>query len=148
MIKKLSSKVSLASLKNEKCNRTGAKYILSDFVLLCLGGVHKLRLQEDGGRWSKKSTFLKLLYHRNCKQRGVVGQKRDKSCKRSLWTPPYQQPLTFGRKIIHWKTETLDTFQNLSFRLDIRNFNSSKISLGQTCKRRVYKRCVFEFWNS
>ena len=27
--------VRLASLKNEKCNRTGAKYILRDFVLLC-----------------------------------------------------------------------------------------------------------------
>ena len=25
-----------------------------------LGGVHKLRLEEEGGRWSKKSTFCKL----------------------------------------------------------------------------------------
>ena len=39
-------------------------------------GVHKLRLQEEGGRWSKKSTFCKLLYHRKCKQRGVGGQKK------------------------------------------------------------------------
>ena len=41
-----------------------------------LGAVHKLRLQEEGGRWSKKSTFCKLLYHRKCKRRGVGGQKK------------------------------------------------------------------------
>ena len=44
--------------------------------LLTLGGVHKLRLQEEGGRWSKKSTFCKHLYHRKCKRRGVGGQKK------------------------------------------------------------------------
>ena len=43
---------------------------------LTLGGVHKLRLQEKGGRWSKKSTFCKLLYHRKCKRRRVGGQKK------------------------------------------------------------------------
>ena len=42
---------------------------------------------RGGGRWSKKSTFCKHLYHRKSKPRGVGGQK-DKSCKRSLWTPP------------------------------------------------------------
>ena len=41
-----------------------------------VGAVHKLRLQEEGGRWSKKSTFCKLLYHRKCKRRGVGGQKK------------------------------------------------------------------------
>ena len=41
-----------------------------------LGGVHKLRLQEEGGRWSKKSIFCKPLYHRRCKRRGVGGQKK------------------------------------------------------------------------
>ena len=41
-----------------------------------LGGVHKLRLQEEGGRWSKKLTFCKPLYHRKCKRRGVGGQKK------------------------------------------------------------------------
>ena len=61
----------------------------------------------------------------------------------SLCYYSYQQPLTFGRKIIHWKTETLDTFQNLSFRLDIRNFNSLKIVLDQTCVRRIYIRSFF-----
>ena len=40
------------------------------------GGVHKLRLQEEGGRWSKKLSFCKLLYHRKCKRRGVGGQKK------------------------------------------------------------------------
>ena len=54
LIKKLSLKISLASLKNEKCNHTGALV--------------------------------------------------------------YQQPLTFGRKIIHWKA---NTFQNLGFRVGI-----------------------------
>ena len=44
--------------------------------LFFLGGVHKLCLQEEGGRWSKKLTFCKLLYHRKCKQRGVGGQKK------------------------------------------------------------------------
>ena len=43
---------------------------------LALGGVHKLRLQEEGGRWSKKSTFCKFLYHRKCKRRAVGGQKK------------------------------------------------------------------------
>ena len=40
-----------------------------------LGAVHKLRLQEKGGRWSKKLTYYKLLYHRKCKQRRAGGQK-------------------------------------------------------------------------
>ena len=43
---------------------------------IALGAVHKLRLQEEGSRWSKKLTFCKLLYHRKCKQRGVGGQKK------------------------------------------------------------------------
>ena len=41
-----------------------------------LGAVHKLRLQEEGGRWSKKLTFCNLLYQRKCKRRGVEGQKK------------------------------------------------------------------------
>ena len=41
----------------------------SNFIIF-KRGVHKLRLQEEGGRWSKKSTFCKLLYHRKCKRRG------------------------------------------------------------------------------
>ena len=41
-----------------------------------LGAIHKLRLQEEWGRWSKKLTFCKLLYHRKCKRRGVGGQKK------------------------------------------------------------------------
>ena len=31
-----------------------------DRSFLILGGVHKLRLQEEGGRWSKKSNFCKF----------------------------------------------------------------------------------------
>ena len=33
-------------------------------------------IQEEGGRWLKKFTFCKLLYHRKCKQRWVGGQKK------------------------------------------------------------------------
>ena len=40
-----------------------------------LGAVHKLRLQEEGGRLSKKSTFCQNLYHTKCQRRGVGGQK-------------------------------------------------------------------------
>ena len=47
-----------------------------------LGGVHKLRLQEEGVGAQKKM-FCRLLHHRKCKQRGVGGQK-EKSYKRSL----------------------------------------------------------------
>ena len=61
--------------------------VFFQFIDSALGGVHKLRWQEEGGRWSKKLTFCKLLYHRKCKRRGVGG-KKVKSCKRSLWTPP------------------------------------------------------------
>ena len=53
-------------------------------IISTLGSVHKLRLQEEGGRWSKKYNFGKLLCHRKCKRRGVDGQKKPKSCKRSL----------------------------------------------------------------
>ena len=39
-------------------------------------GRSQIRLQEEGGRWSKKSTFSKLLYLRICKRREVGGQKK------------------------------------------------------------------------
>ena len=66
------------------------KYFSIFFLLLfSLGAVHKLRLQEEGARWSKILTFCKLLCHRKCKRRGVGGQKKPKSCQRSLWKNPY-----------------------------------------------------------
>ena len=40
------------------------------------GAIHQLRLKEEGGRWSKKLTICKLLYHRKCKRSGVGGQKK------------------------------------------------------------------------
>ena len=52
------------------------KSCIDILINLQLGGIHKLRLQEEGGRWSKKLTFCKLLYHRKCKRRGVGGQKK------------------------------------------------------------------------
>ena len=46
------------------------------FDLTSFNRLRGLRLQEEGGRWSKKLTFCKLLYHTKCKQRGVGGQKK------------------------------------------------------------------------
>jgi len=43
------------------------------YVVLSLGGVHKQRLQDEVGRWSKNFHFLS--YHRKCQHRGVGGQK-------------------------------------------------------------------------
>ena len=53
----------------------GFVFLLPPF-LRPFGAVHKLRLREEGGRWSKKLTFCKLLYLRKCKRRGVGGQKK------------------------------------------------------------------------
>jgi hypothetical protein len=53
-----------------------------------LGGVHKLRLQEEGGRWSEKLTFCKLLCHRKCKRRGVGVQKKPNFVKVVCERPP------------------------------------------------------------
>ena len=60
-----------------------------------LGGVHKLRLQEKGGRWSKKSTFCKKIYHRKCKRRIVGGQK-----KTNLVNVVCERPLIASKEII------------------------------------------------
>ena len=50
-----------------------------------LGVVHKLRLQDEVGKWSKMSTFCQRSYRRKCQCRGVGGQKKKepKSCQRS-----------------------------------------------------------------
>ena len=64
-------------LYQKVCNRLGCEIIQ-------LGVVHKLRLQDEVGRWSKKSTFCQRLYHRKCQRMGVGGQKKPKSCQHSL----------------------------------------------------------------
>ena len=46
---------------------------------LSLGVVHKLRLQEEGGRWSKKLTFCKLSYHRKCQSWGGYVVKKSQN---------------------------------------------------------------------
>ena len=51
---------------------------------LGLGVVHKLRLQDEVGRWSKNVYFLSMLDHTKCQRRGVGGQEKPKSCQRSL----------------------------------------------------------------
>ena len=58
------------------CFKLFTVHNLSPIYATPLGAIHKLRLQEEGGRWSKKSTFCKLSYHRKCKRRGVGGQKK------------------------------------------------------------------------
>ena len=45
-------------------------------ALLCVRGRSQTTFTRGGGRWSKKLTFCKLLYHRKCKRRGVGGQKK------------------------------------------------------------------------
>ena len=60
------------------------KSCIDILINLQLGGIHKLRLQEEGGRWSKKMTFCQRLYHKKRQRRGVGGQKKPKSCQRSL----------------------------------------------------------------
>ena len=50
--------------------------ILEEFRNIILGVVHKLSFQEEGGRWSKKLTFCKLLYQRKYKRKGIGGQKK------------------------------------------------------------------------
>ena len=70
----LMSKCHKEKLSNEAATLRFQKITL--YRLPPLGGVHKLRLPEEGGRWSKKSSFCKLLYHRKCKGRGVGGQKK------------------------------------------------------------------------
>ena len=49
-----------------------------------LGVIHKLRLQDGVGRWSKNVHFFQHLYHRKCQRWGVGGQEKPKSCQRSL----------------------------------------------------------------
>ena len=46
--------------------------------------VHKLRLQDEVGRWSKNVRFCQRSYHRIWQCRGVGRQKKPKSCQRSL----------------------------------------------------------------
>ena len=41
-----------------------------------IGAIHKLHSQEEGGSWSKESTFCQYSYHRKCQRRGVSGQKK------------------------------------------------------------------------
>ena len=49
------------------------------FIISSLTGlrvVHKLRLQDEVGRWFKNGHFCLCLYHRKCQRRGVVGAPR------------------------------------------------------------------------
>ena len=83
------------------------------------GDVHKLCLQEEGGRWSKKSTFCKLSYHRECKRRGVGGQK-----KTNLVNVVCECPLTLK----FYLTFNIVLFLSISF--SIKRFAPSKQTWG------------------
>ena len=60
-----------------KVSKTKAK------CTLAIGVVHKLRLQEEGGRWSKNRLFVNFYTIENVNG-GGRWSKKDKSCKRSL----------------------------------------------------------------
>ena len=49
------------------------------FFVFTKGGFHKLRRQEEVGRYPKNLTFCQLLYGRKCQLRGVGGQKKPES---------------------------------------------------------------------
>ena len=86
-------------------DQTSAQFVvwfgfrLVAYSLFCfvLGGVHKLRLQDEGGRWSKKLTFCKPLYHRQSKRRGVGGQKKP-----NLVNVVCERPLILSLHFIHF----------------------------------------------
>ena len=62
------------------------------------GGIHKLRLQQERGRRSKKKlTFGHRLYQKKMSMKGVGGQKKSKSCQRGLWTPPNDDTSLFDQ---------------------------------------------------
>ena len=44
--------------------------LLNLFRTVYLRGCSQTTFTRGGGRWSKKSTFCKLLYHRKCKRGG------------------------------------------------------------------------------
>ena len=49
---------------------------IAQLIIINKGPFTNYVYKRRGGRWSKKSTFCKLLYHRKCKRRGVGGQKK------------------------------------------------------------------------
>ena len=59
--------------------------VASELCTICtkLGAVHKLRLQEEGGRWSKNRIFVNIYTIENVNG-GGRWSKKAKSCKRSL----------------------------------------------------------------
>ena len=57
--------------------------------LVCSGGVHKLRWQDEVGGSPKILTFCQRLQGRQCQRRGLGGQKKPKTWQRSHWMPPY-----------------------------------------------------------
>jgi hypothetical protein len=64
--------------------------------------------KRRGGRWSKKSTFCKLLFHRKCKWRGVGGQKKPNLLKVACERPIRGHSITMWTKcypIFNWRNQ-------------------------------------------
>ena len=62
---------------------------------LTQGAVHKLRLQEEVGRWSKNVHFLSTFKGRKYQRRGVGGQKKPKSCQRMQFVNDHQSLIIY-----------------------------------------------------
>ena len=77
------SQASQAYLKKNQINRMkkkgGIGLNVPAFFVFTKGGFHKLRRQEEVGRYPKNLTFCQLLYGRKCQLRGVGGQKKPES---------------------------------------------------------------------
>ena len=60
--------------------------------LLVLGGIQKLRWQDEVGRWLFKCQryLISLVLSNHVNQRWVGGQNWAKNGQRSFWIPPYQ----------------------------------------------------------
>mgnify|MGYP001316016066 CR=1 FL=1 len=53
------------------------KLVCNHFKIgVSLRGCSQTTFKRGGDRWSKKSTFCKLLYYRKCKRREVGGRKK------------------------------------------------------------------------
>ena len=74
-------------------------------------------------------------YHRKCQGRGVGGQKKPKSCQRSLWTTPKPAIyfITFQNYVIKFK-RSIANLENESFLGSLRIENKNKFILFQDRK--------------
>ena len=60
-----------SALLTGKSNNERKIYDKNYWCDVWLGGIHKLHLQDEVGRWFKMSTFCQRLYHSKCTPRGL-----------------------------------------------------------------------------